>query len=437
MGSACCVAARDRTIVGGSGSEIVHRNIRHSPTWSFRWDNRGRVAGEETSVSWFPDGMNRNHGPEFKHESPYTSQDGSPLGNFQRCSWNKSSISDETTEHVRTPASDQSISRNISMDTSAEQVKEMTEFPAVSNPSPMKLSVSLPSTSTLSTSPLSSQGYLHPAGSTASRCPHHLPGNQLTPEISDTRVSGPKSSNSILVNDERPTIPSWSNDSTRASHGGSSDGWSMHAFSELMATSHGERWSFDNDSMGYNHEKSRSSSRTSDAPCIDLQTCGVCSRLLTEKSLWSTQKLIATNELSVVAVLTCGHVFHAECLETMTPEMDKYDPACPVCTLGEKQIFNLSQKALKAEMDRKAKNKRSRNRVVDGDLDSDSDMFDRIKDGGHEGKGLKMASSSSMKCILAKPFLRRHFSFGLKGSRSLTDHTTKKKGFFWTRSLRA
>uniref|UniRef100_A0A2P2LCK8 RING-type domain-containing protein n=1 Tax=Rhizophora mucronata TaxID=61149 RepID=A0A2P2LCK8_RHIMU len=437
MGGACCIAARDRSIVGGPRSEILQRNIRHSPTWSFRWDNRGRVAGEETSISWFPDGMSRNHGPGVKHQSPFTSQDGSSLENFQS-SWNKSSVSEGTAEHVTTPASDQFISRNISTGTSLEQVKETTEFHAVSNPSPMNLSVSLPLTSSSSTSSLSSKSCLHPAGSvTQSWLPHHSPGNQLTRQISDTQVSGLKSPNGISVNDERPTVPSWSNDSSRGSYSGPSDGWSMHAFSELMATSHRERWSFDNESLGFHQEKSRSSIRTSDAPYIDLQTCGVCSRLLTEKSLWSTQKLIATNELSVVSVLTCGHVFHAECLETMTPEMDKYDPACPVCTLGEKHIFKLSQKALKVEMDWKAKNKRSRNQALVGDLDGDPDMFDCQKASGHERKGPKMDSSSSMKGSLVMPFLRRHFSFQSKGSRSLTDHTTKKKGFFWTRSMKA
>ncbi|KAF2322866.1 hypothetical protein GH714_031530 [Hevea brasiliensis] len=45
--------------------------------------------------------------------------------------------------------------------------------------------------------------------------------------------------------------------------------------------------------------------------------------VIAEKSLWSSPKLVLSNELSVVAVLTCGHVYHAECLETMTPEISK------------------------------------------------------------------------------------------------------------------
>ncbi|KAJ9178832.1 hypothetical protein P3X46_010681 [Hevea brasiliensis] len=436
MGGACCVAARDKNIVNGPSSDILHRNIRYSPTWSFRWDNRGRVAGEETSITWFSDANSRNDGPDIKYESAYASEDGSPLDSFRRRAWQKSPTSEATTAHVRTPASDQSMSRIISMDTSLEQVKESMESQTVSHPSPAKLSVSLPSTSSI-TSPASSQSHPHPASSTTPSWPESFSAHQLMGQVPDAKVPELKSSNSFSVPEERSSVPSWSNESTRGSHGGSSDGWSMHAFSELMATSHRERLSFDNDSLSFNHEKTRSSGRISSGSSVDLQTCGICSKLLTEKSLWSSPKLVLSNELSVVAVLTCGHVYHAECLETMTPEISKYDPTCPVCTLGEKQTQKLSQKAFKAEMESKAKNKRSRNRVVDSDFDGDSIMFDRVKGGGHEGKGPKMASSSSMKGSLAKPFLKRHFSFGSKGGKSLAEnHTTKKKGFFWTRSLK-
>ncbi|KAG5239002.1 cell wall protein [Salix suchowensis] len=412
MGGACCVTARDKNIVSGPGGDILHRNIRHSPSWSFRWDNRGRVAGEDTSISWFSGGISRNYGPDIKYESSYASEDGSPTESFQRRMWHKSPTSEGAAAHARTPTSDQSISRNISMDTSLEQV-ESTESTAVLNLSPAKFSFSLPSTSSMSTSPLPSPSHFHPASSTP-RWLQHSPKHQLLKPVSDAPIPGMKSSKSI---------PQWI---TQGCHGESSDGWSMHAFSELMATSNRERWSCDNECLGFNHKKTRSSGRNSAFPLVDLQTCGVCSKQLTEKSLWSSQKLIASNELSVVAVLTCGHVYHAECLEVLTPEIDKYDPACPFCILGEKQAFKLSQKALKTEMDLKARNKKLRSRVVDSDLDGDSIM-----------KGSQDGSSASMKSSLAKPFPRRHFSFGSKGSGSSTEtHSTKKKGFFWTRSLR-
>ncbi|KAJ6402841.1 hypothetical protein OIU84_014864 [Salix udensis] len=201
------------------------------------------------------------------------------------------------------------------MDTSLEQVKESTESTAVLNPSPEKISQSLPSTSSLSTCPLPPQSHLHPASSITPRWLQHSPRHQLTKPASDAQIPGLRSSKSIPVSEERSPVSSWSNESTQGCHGTSSDGWSMHAFSELMATSNRERWSYDNECLGFNHEKTRSSGRSSAFTSVDLQTCGICSKLLTEKSLWSSQKLIATNELSVVAVLICGHAYHAECLE--------------------------------------------------------------------------------------------------------------------------
>lgn len=106
MGSACCVAARDKNIVSGSGNDILHRNIRYSPTWSFRWDHRGRVAGEDTSVTWFSDGIRENDESEIKYGSAYPSEEGSPLDSFPRHTWQKSPVSEGTTGgNVRTPTS--------------------------------------------------------------------------------------------------------------------------------------------------------------------------------------------------------------------------------------------------------------------------------------------------------------------------------------------
>jgi hypothetical protein len=435
MGAACCVAVKEKTITNGSTSEILHRNIRCSPTWSFRWDHRGRVAGEETSMSWFSDGVSRNDGSESKFESAYVSEEGSPLGHSRRRTSQKSSFSEGAAGQSRTPASDKSVRRNASMDSSLEQTKELTESPTVSYPSPAKLSVSIPSTSSFTASPLSSQGQVPPANSTPLRWPRHSPGHQLSRQESDAQIPGFKSPNSYSVSEERAALPSWSNESTRGSRGGSSDGWSMNAFSELMANSNRERWSFDSESFGFNREKmTRAGSRVLASPSADLQTCGVCSKLLTERSLWSSQKIIACNELSVVAVLVCGHVYHAECLENMTPDIDKYDPVCPICTFGEKQTHKLSEKAIKHEIDSKAKNRKLRNRVVD--LDGDTVVFDHSKSSGNQGKGPTMASSSSMKTSVGKPFLRRHFSFGSKSGRAISDNNPapRKKGFFWAKS---
>lgn len=98
MGSACCVAAKDRTITNGSSREIVQRNVRNSPSWSFRWDNRRRVAGEETSLTWSSDGISRNDGLDFKSRttvgSAYASEEGSPINSSQNLMWQKSPVAE-------------------------------------------------------------------------------------------------------------------------------------------------------------------------------------------------------------------------------------------------------------------------------------------------------------------------------------------------------
>ncbi|CAL0333578.1 unnamed protein product [Lupinus luteus] len=424
MGAACCVAAKDKTVQSGPTYDILHRNIRCSPTWSFRWDHPARVAGE--------DAPSRNDESENKNESSYVSGDGSPLESDQRKQCLKYPISEGSAGLVINSTSDQSISTNVSMDVNVEQVKGLEESSTISCTSPIKPPSSLPSTS-LSASPLPSQSHLVPSSSTSSRSPYQSPGHRLLWQVSNSRVPGCKSPSNFYVSDEKPVFPSWNNELSMHSCDGSSDGWSVPGFSELMGTSRRERWSFDSESFGFNPERLLRSSTQFSTSSVDFQTCGVCSKFLTEKSSWSSQKIIASNELAVVSILICGHVYHAECLESMTPEISKYDPACPVCTFGEKQTLKLSEKALKAEMDLKARNKKSKNQIVDSEIDDF--VFDRFKDGGRQGKGHRMGSSSTGRRFFGKPFLRRHFSLGSNSSKSmLHNHPTKKKGFFWGKS---
>lgn len=46
MGSACCIAAREKDLPSRTGGNALYRNVRCSPTWSFQWENRRRVASE-------------------------------------------------------------------------------------------------------------------------------------------------------------------------------------------------------------------------------------------------------------------------------------------------------------------------------------------------------------------------------------------------------
>lgn len=112
MGAACCVAAKDRTITNGSPVETLQRHARYSPTWSFRWDNRGRVAGEETPANWLHTGGCGNDRMEAKHstsiEAAFASEEGSPIDSFRSLAWQKSPHSEGNGRISRLPSSGKS-----------------------------------------------------------------------------------------------------------------------------------------------------------------------------------------------------------------------------------------------------------------------------------------------------------------------------------------
>ncbi|KAL5724018.1 hypothetical protein ACHQM5_007334 [Ranunculus cassubicifolius] len=206
-----------------------------------------------------------------------------------------------------------------------------------------------------------------------------------------------------------------------------SDSWSMSTFSELVASQR-ERWSFDSE----NTDTSNARGKVTRSNTIDLRTCGVCLKLLIEKSPWVAQKFVS-NELSVVAVLICGHVYHAECLDNSTPETSRFDPPCPVCTSGDKHGIKIQGKTVRIDTEFK-----SRNRVVDSNLGFEYSVPDHWRSSRREGKGPMLGSSSSMKSWFSKPFLRRHLSLGSKSSNSKAilenefSIKSPKKGF-WSR----
>ncbi|XVF36054.1 hypothetical protein REPUB_Repub19eG0025200 [Reevesia pubescens] len=311
------------------------------------------------------------------------------------------------------------------------KVKNSEESPDIVDSSTPKLSFCIPSFSPPITDTLSSHAHLLPPNSTPSRRARRSPGHRLLRQVSDSRILGLKSPNNYSMSEGRSSfvLSTCSNDLTAGSHGGSSDGWSMHTFSELVASSQRERWSFDSEHLGSGYGKiTGCSSRFSYSPSIEMRTCGACSKLLAERSSWRS------NEISAVAVLVCGHVYHAECLETMTPEADRYDPACPICMVGENQVSKMSRKALKAEAELKAKHlKLLKNRVIDSFVDGDCDDFDHQQNANREGKAPKLEPSSSRRSSLAVPFLKRHFSIGSKWGRSLSENDSARKKGFWVR----
>nr|AFK46809.1 unknown [Lotus japonicus] len=422
MGSVCCVAAKDHSLPNTTGGESLHRDVVCSPSWSFQWDSRGRVADEIENPSYHTSRVvSRNVSMEFKgslsSERGNLSDGGSILENSVTPISLKSPVDDAL-------SSDLSMSSNFST-----VVKNQAESPI------HNLSFSIPSVFSTPTADLSSNHdyHRHPT-STPTRWAHRSPGYPLLRQISDNQILGLKSPDNS-ISEGRPSfvLSTCSNEIAAGSQCGSSDGWSMRTFSELVASSQREGLSFDSECLGSGRRKlSGCSSRFSYSPSMDLRSCGACSRLLTERSAWNNQKFVANNDLSVVAVLDCGHAYHAECLETMTTEVDRYDPACPICMVGDKHLSKMFRKGLRAESEIKAKNhKISKNRVIDSYLDGGFDVFDRQKEWG--GKIPKMEPSSSARSSNGKPFLRRHFSIGSKWRRSMSENDSARKKGFWAR----
>ncbi|KAJ8762198.1 hypothetical protein K2173_007354 [Erythroxylum novogranatense] len=427
MGSACCKVAKDKDFIIRSESNTLNRNARCSPSWSFRWENRRRVAGEVEDASYQTSHQNSRYLSAEIKELVGSDQDnhfdeGSLHDSFGTPFSVKSPVHQGTSLNLTNQSSDVSLRSNNTV-----EVKSLAESLDATELSSSKLSYTIHSPFLTPVADSTHGHLLHPY-TTPSRWPRRSPGHRLFRQISDSRILGLKSPNNYSLSEGRSSLgPSLgSHNLVMGSRGGSSDCWSMQTFSELVASSQRERWSFDSERFSFGLGKiGGGSSRFSCSPSPDLRNCAACSKSLNEKSWWQNP---------VVSVLVCGHAYHAECLEMMTPEIDKYDPSCPMCTGGEKQVLKMSKRALRTEADLKAKfHKISRNRVVDSSIDSDSDDFYPEKNITRDGGSPKLESSSSAGRSSVKPFLRKHFSFGSRWSRSFAEKGTSRKRGFWAR----
>ncbi|CAF2064984.1 BnaCnng64660D [Brassica napus] len=444
MGSVCCVAVKDRRKVppppsssghhhhaAAGGGASLHRNSACSPQWSFRRDvNRRRVADEiEGSPYYSREGLSMDKTSSLGSEMGTRSEGGTPPPDGTP--FLKSGAPEMGSNSMMVPpSSDSSLASHDPI-----EVKSFAASPSIVPSALSKPLFSSPSLSTPVCDLSSAHTRLLPPKSTPSRRARRSPGHQLFRQVSDSQILGFKSpNNNYSVSEGRSSfkLSTCSNDFANGSHYASSEGgWSLNTFSELVAYSQRERWSFDSEHLGSGRRKlsGGGSSRFSFSPSVvvEQQNCGACSKLLTERSS------VANFELPIAAVLACGHVYHAECLETMTTEIEKYDPACPICTIGEKRVAKITRKALKAEAEAKAKHyKRCKNRVVDSYGESECDEFMFQKTGKREGKALKMEPSSSSKGP-SKSFLKWHFaSLSSKWSNNRSSKDSALKKGFWS-----
>ncbi|XP_017221658.2 uncharacterized protein LOC108198414 [Daucus carota subsp. sativus] len=59
--------------------------------------------------------------------------------------------------------------------------------------------------------------------------------------------------------------------------------------------------------------------------------CGLCERYLSQRSPWGSRSIVRSGDMPVAGILSCRHIFHAECLEQTTPKARRNDPPCPLC----------------------------------------------------------------------------------------------------------
>ncbi|KQK03727.1 uncharacterized protein LOC100836754 isoform X2 [Brachypodium distachyon] len=427
MGANCCIAAKQRPEPCATPVEVSsYRNIRQSPSWSFRWDNRTHIEDIMEIPTNFSNHSSGSIRPETKSGSIAPtegfSNGGSPSDLFHKVKWHKSEKKMGTSKIAQFDPRDRSTASNSSPE--AKLCRKSLDMVSVA--SDTKTSMSVPSTPPIVSraDPSSSTGHSLPMDPDSMRKARRSPGYQLYRQVSDSKIPSLRSLNESSSPEGRPSssmLSVCSNDlSAAGSHGESSDGWSMRTFSEMVASSRRERWSVDSELLGSASSKmTRSSASNPTTLPPDQEVCKLCLKLLKERTAWNAQ------DLGVVAVLLCGHVYHAKCLDRVTAEAEKYDPPCPVCTHGEQHTVKLFGK-----LESKIKNKMPQNVIVDGDQEGSSKLLQKSR------REPKLGASSSMKGPFSRPFLKRHFSIGSRPPRLVSEsESTGKKGF-WARHWR-
>ncbi|KAB5512145.1 hypothetical protein DKX38_029173 [Salix brachista] len=158
--------------------------------------------------------------------------------------------------------------------------------------------------------------------------------------------------------------------------------------------------------------------RSPSGPVVE-QKCGVCGKLLWQKSPWSSHRIMRGGDMPTAGVLPCSHVFHAECLEQVTPKTQIHDPPCPLClkTVGSIEesppVSEPLQMALRSL-------RRSRGMVISEARGSHSNaeashhIKDRLRRNWPQAVSRRNNNGSSITSRL-----RRHFMFKGKSGKEL------------------
>ncbi|WOL12514.1 hypothetical protein Cni_G21281 [Canna indica] len=399
MGANCCTAANNKPLQDAALS--TYKNIKQSPSWTFRRRNKTHI--EDTVDNPAQDSHNNSGNANIESKLRATIK-------CQLMDEGGSNESDSTLECK--------VSSKPSCSGGSSASRKLNSVPSNS--------------SFFKGDPSSSRSYTSQPDHSPSIKAHNSPGYQVLDEISDSRIPFLNLSNEDRSPKARHSlVPSFcsNNLSIGGSRDRSFDGQTTNTFLELTSSQR-ERWSFDRENLtSIKCKVGKLIPQQPEPVSPGQQKCKICSKLLKKRSPWSSQKIVSTNELCVVSVLFCGHVYHAECLEKLTPEINKFDPSCPVCTNGEKSITRLLGKT-----ESRARGNISRVVMADTD-DLDGGIISESQK--RAGKVHRMGASSSMKSSFSKSFLRRNFSIALRPSRSVNsvNESTMKKIFFWSRYL--
>ncbi|KAK3163527.1 hypothetical protein QOZ80_1AG0004840 [Eleusine coracana subsp. coracana] len=421
MGANCCIAAKEKPQPSLASVEVSGYRIRHSPSWSFRWDNRTHIEDIMENNAVFSNHSSGNIQPYLKSGSVAPAE-GDNSGDrrydvFSRVKGQKSEKKMEASKLSKVdPREEQSTEKNLT-----PKANSHISLDAVTIASEIKTPESFPSTPPQESKaepeePSSSVNHSNLTGK-ACQTPGHQPYSQITHANALSLETFIENSSA----ERRPSSSMLSSDSNdlfaALSHCESSNGLSTRTPSELVVTSQRDGWSVDNESADSVASKLSGSNTSHPTFSPDQGVCKLCSRLLKERSSWNGHELV------IVAVLFCGHAYHANCLDSITAESEKYDPPCPVCTYGESCARDLFGK-----LDSKIKNKTSKN-IATNDLAQSSKNQKK-------SKGPRLGISSSMKESFSQPFLRRHFSTGSRPPRSVLGSEPTRKKVFWSRRWR-